>query len=275
MTRRDDELDAMVWYLGAAYYGALHGNATAADVGRAVSQIDQITNGCKPLAGTESPAATYPGGRRRVSDVMTRNVIAVSGETGYKQTAQLLQEHHVTALPVVTPERHVVGIVSEADLLGKQEWHSRLEKSPDWQLRPQARVEAEAQTTADMMTAPAITTRPDAVLGEAARLMHSHHVKTLPVVEEDGKLIGIVSRADLLKAFLRPDAELASEASVVLADVLLANPEAVQVSARDGVMHLTGQLASQDQIATAVRLVSAIDGVVAVRCNLTAPSPGD
>jgi len=87
----------------------------------------------------------------------------------------------VTALPVVTPARHVVGIVSEADLIRKQEWHSRLEKNPDWRLRPQARVEAEAQTTADMMAAPAITTGPEALLGEAARLMNAHHVKTLPV----------------------------------------------------------------------------------------------
>jgi len=81
MTRRDDELDAMV--LGTAYYGALHGKATAADVGRAVSQIDQITSGEKPAsrsAGADSCAATRPGGRRRVSDVMIREVITVSGK---------------------------------------------------------------------------------------------------------------------------------------------------------------------------------------------------
>ena len=121
------------------------------------------------------------------------------------------------------------------------------------------------------MTTPAVTIRPDALLGTAARLMSQRRVKRLPVVDREGKLIGIVSRADLLRVFLRPDAEIAAEASAVLTDVLLADPSEARATARDGVVTLAGRLASQDRAEAAVRLTQAINGVVAVTSKLTAP----
>jgi CBS domain-containing protein len=278
MTRRDAHFDAMIRHLGAAYYQALHGDATAADVSRAVERVDEIArdggSGSLPT-GEDDSVRPRRTGRWQVSDVMTSKVIAVTKATGYKQVAQVLHQHHLTALPVITAEGHVVGVVSEADLLRKQERHEHSERTPGWQLHPTARAKAEAQTAAILMTAPALTIRPDALLGTAARLMNTHHVKRLPVVDPEGKMIGIVSRTDLLSVFLRPDADMASEASAVLTDILLADPGAVSVSASGGVVTLTGRLASQDQISSAVRLVSAIDGVVAVRSSLTAPPPAD
>jgi CBS domain/BON domain len=101
--------------------------------------------------------------------------------------------------------------------------------------------------------------------------MDQRRVKRLPVVDREGKLIGIVSRADLLRVSLRPDAEIAAEASAVLTDVLLADPSEARATARDGVVTFAGRLASQDRAEAAVRLTEAINGVVAVASKLTAP----
>jgi CBS-domain-containing membrane protein len=116
----------------------------------------------------------------------------------------------VSAVPVIDSDRHVVGLVSEGDLLLKEE-------------RPAAHVldrhgdaaKARARTAAELMSEPALTVRPDATLTEAARQMHRYQVKRLPVVDPNGSLMGIVSRADLLMAFVRSDDSLAREEEVI------------------------------------------------------------
>jgi CBS-domain-containing membrane protein len=276
MTRRDDHLDAMVRHLGAAYYQALHGTASAADVTKAVAQVTEaagVADQGSLLAAEGAQTGTRRTGQWRVSDVMTTKVVSVTKDTSYKQIAQLLHEHHLTALPVLTPEGQVAGVVSEADLLRKQERHERSRHRPDWQLHQAVRAKTQARNAAGLMTAPAVTIGPDAVLGTAARLMSAHRIKRLPVVEADGKLAGIVSRADLLRGFLRSDAEIAAEASAVLTDILLADSAAIRVTAHDGVITLAGRLASQEQVAAAARLAEAVDGVVAVTNELHAPPP--
>lgn len=276
MTRRDAHLDAMVRHLGAAYYQALRGTASAADVTKAVAEVAAAAGDGAPhslLAAEGASGGTRRTGQWRVSDVMTTKVVSVTRNASYKGIARLLHEHHLTALPVLTPEGGVAGVVSEADLLRKQERHERSGHRPGWQLHPEVRAKTKARNAAGLMTAPAITTSPDAVLGTAARLMSAHQIKRLPVVDADGKLIGIVSRTDLLSPFLRPDAEIAAEASAVLTDVLLADPTAVHVTADDGVITLAGRLASQEQILAAMRLVEGIDGAVAVIDKLHAPPP--
>ncbi len=282
MTRRDAYLDAMVKHLGAAYYQALRGTASAADVTKAVAKVaDAAGDGDGDgdgdpgslLAAEGRAGGTRRTGQWRVSDVMTTKVVSVTRNASYKQVAQLLHEHHLTALPVLTPEGQVAGVVSEADLLRKQERHERSGHRPGWQLSPAVRAKMQARSAAGLMTAPAITIGPDAVLGTAARLMSLHRIKRLPVVDADGKLTGIVSRADLLRAFLRADAEITAEASAVLTDILLADAADIRVTAHDGVVTLAGRLASQEQIPAAVRLAEAIDGVVAVTNKLHAPPP--
>ncbi len=270
MTRRDDHFDALVGQLGAAYYHALHGEGSAADVSKAVARVTEAErDGAEvPSGAPQTPISSRRTGRWQVSEVMTTGVVSVAKNASYRHVAKLLTEHHLTALPVVTPEGQVIGVVSEADLIRKQERHEHAERKPGWQFRPAARAKAEARTAAELMTAPAITISPDALLGTAARLMGTHHVKRLPVVDANGTMVGIVSRTDLLKVFVRPDAEIAAEARDVLTRILLAHPAAVHVTAYDGVITLTGELGSDVEIAAAVRLIEAIDGVVAVTSTL-------
>jgi len=271
MTRRDDHLDALVGHLGAAYYQALRGGGSAAEVSKAVARVAEAE--CEggvagPPAGVPPPGDSRRTGRWQVSDVMTTKVVSVTEDASYRHIAELLTKHHLTALPVVAPEGQVVGVVSEADLIRKQERHEHAERKPGWQFRPAARTKAEARTAAEVMTTPAITISPDAVLGTAARLMGAHHIKRLPVIDDNGTMVGIVSRTDLLKVFVRPDAEIAAEARDVLTRILLADPATVQVGAHDGVITLSGRLGSDLEVAAAIRLIEAIDGVVAVTSKL-------
>ena len=132
------------------------------------------------------------------------------------------------------------------------------------------------------MSSPAITIHPDAPIPRAARLLHDRHIKRLPVVDPDGKLIGIVSRRDLLRVFLRPDTLIAQQVSELLEEILLADPASLTVAVHGGVVTLAGQPVPEDQrdlIPVAVRLIWDIDGVVDVVDQLStaapAPPPAD
>ncbi len=118
------------------------------------------------------------------------------------------------------------------------------------------------------MTAPAITIHPDAPLGAAARLMNAHHIRRLPVVSPAGELIGIVSRRDLLSAFLRSDADLATEIADALTRIAQAGPVQIDVTVSDGEVVLTGEVSRATLVGEAVKIASGIDGVVAVSCKL-------
>jgi CBS domain-containing protein len=224
-------------------------------------------------ASEAGAAAERPIGSWRVGDVMSTRAVAVSEHAHFQQIAGLLNELRLTSLPVVTEDRKVIGVVSAADLARKQECHARAEKTPGWQVHAKERAKAEARTAAGLMTSPAVTIGSGELLGTAARVMSAHHVKQLPVVNADGRIIGVVSRTDLLKAFSRPDEEIAAEATGVLTGIMRADPVAVRATARHGIVTVTGKLAVFDQIATAVRLIEAIDGVVSVTNKLHAPPP--
>jgi CBS-domain-containing membrane protein len=205
--------------------------------------------------------------RRRIRDVMTREVVTVDEETLFKEITQLLADCRISAVPVLDPNGRVVRIVSEADLLLKEEY-------PDgppggWLLegrrRRATRAKATGDTAVELMTAPAITVGPDASLAEAARLLHRHHIKRLPVLDPAGPLLGIVSRADLLKAFLRSDDQIARDVRQdVFRRALWMDPDTVGVEVRDGVVTLAGRLERRSLIPIAVRLVHGVDGVVEV-----------
>ena len=127
------------------------------------------------------------------------------------------------------------------------------------------------------MTSPAVTIHPDATIAAAARLMNSHHIRCLPVVDADGKLVGIVSRRDLLSIFLRPDAEIARKVGEILTEVLPGGATCIEVAVRNGVVKLTGQteLASEeDLISIVVRLAWDVDGVVDVVNKVGAANVG-
>jgi len=268
MTRRDEHFDAMIRHLGAAYYQAIHGDGTAADVARALESAEAADG----HAAEFGPYRTrHHSGRWRVSDVMTTRVVTVTKDTSYKQVARIMTEQKVNALPVVSRDGHVLGMVSEADVLRKQERaFRRLGTGLPLRTRRE-RAQAQARNAVQLMTAPAITIHPDAPLGSAARLMNGHRIRRLPVVDPSGKLVGIVSRRDLLSVFVRPDDQIAAEVHGVLSGVLLEDPGGVRVTVRDGVVTLAGTIAREELIAVAGRLASEVDGVVAVTSRLTAP----
>ena len=208
---------------------------------------------------------------RTVSDVMTRTVVVANAFTPFKELVRLMQEYRVSAVPVVDEDALLLGLVSEGDLILKEDPDLEGEPHRFESMRHRAeRSKAAGLVAADLMTAPVVTVGPSAPLGEAARLMHRHRVKRLPVVNEAGEVIGIVSRADLLKVFLREDAEIAREISDdVLRRTLWIEPDTVGVLVRDGVVTLEGQLERRSLVSVLERLVLATEGVVALDARLS------
>lgn len=269
MTRREEHFDAMLRHLGAMYYQTVRGGATASDVARALESVEAEDGGRDAPAGSRRAGKT---GRWRVSDVMTTDVVTVGKAASYKEAARIMAGQKVNAVPVLTGNGRVAGIVSEADVLRKEERDfGRLGTGLPRRTRRE-RAQADARTVTELMSTPVITIHPDAPVGAAARLMNGHRIRRLPVVDSSGKLIGIVSRRDLLSVFLRPDEEIAAEVHEVLTSILLAEPDGVAVNVRDGVVTLTGTLAREDLIEVAERLASGVDGVITVICKLTAAS---
>ncbi|MFE1288496.1 CBS domain-containing protein [Streptomyces sp. NPDC058751] len=207
-----------------------------------------------------------------VSDVMTHTVAAVGRGAGFKEIVQLMEQWQVSALPVLEGESRVIGVVSEADLLPKQEFRDH---DPD--RRTQARrlddlAKAGGVRAEELMTSPAVTVRADATLAQAARVMARAKVKRLPVVDETGTLEGVVSRGDLLKVFLRSDEDIAEEVRREVVSCLFpASPAAVRVEVRGGVVTLFGRVRDTSLVPVAARLVRAVEGVVDVGFELTGP----
>ena len=202
-----------------------------------------------------------------VRDVMTEDVVVVRPTTPFKEVARVLADHGISALPVLDESDRLAGVVSEADLLYKEEYGTqdarfRLLASPEERA---ARSKATADSAGQLMTSPAITIGPDAPLVEAAKVMDQHKVKRLPVVDGGGQLIGLVSRADLLRTFLRDDDEIREEViRDVFMRILWAEPEKFEVNVDDGVVTLSGELQLRSSTVIAVRLTRKVDGVVDV-----------
>lgn len=204
---------------------------------------------------------------------MTTQVITVDRVTPYKEIARLLAEHRISGLPVLKMGREVVGVVTEADLVATQAHTTRRLRSGNrrtWWPRGQ---QHPALIAGELMTSPAITIGPDATVPAAARLMSTHQLRRLPVVDADGKLVGVVSRRDLLSVFLRPDEDIAADVRRVLDDFVLAEPGEADVMVRNGIVTLTGTVKPAagrhtDLIPVAIRLMWDVDGVVDIMDHL-------
>jgi CBS domain-containing protein len=282
MARTDTYLDAMLRHLGAAYYESLHGRATRTDVARALDTVEEHLNEPPshpgPARASARPHPVLHDGElrhrrwsRRVSDVMTASVVTVDRITPYQEIDRLLTEHRIGGMPVLKMGREVAGVVTEADLLAAEDETSRRVRmaSSAGRRRILHKQPPVSLTAGVMMTAPAITIGPDATLPGAARLMNTHHIGRLPVVDRDGKLVGIVSRRDLLSVFLRPDADITHDVRQVLDELPIADPKDVIVGVRHGVVTLTGTMRTEpgdirDPISLALRMIWDIDGVVDV-----------
>ncbi|MEV6202910.1 CBS domain-containing protein [Streptomyces sp. NPDC051771] len=203
---------------------------------------------------------------RTVFEVMTHRVVTASPGTPFKEIARLLVEHDISAVPVVDEDRRLLGVVSEADLLRDTSELPDLEgRWAGVRLLSRERGLPEAETAADLMTSPAVSAQPGWNLVETARTMDRKGVKRLPVIDETGRLVGIVSRTDLLRPFLRGDTAIQDEIEHdVLTDTLRMAPGTLRVTVDDGVVTLTGRVDERADIPVIVRLCRSVDGVVAL-----------
>jgi CBS domain-containing protein len=206
---------------------------------------------------------------RTVREAMTKTVVTAPEEAPFKELVRVMREYRVSAVPIVNHEGSIVGVVSEADLL--------LKEAPDvitphvfqGKVHREERRKAEAKIARDLMTHPAITIRPDAPVTEAAKLMHERHVKRLPVLDESGAIIGVVSRVDLLADYLRDDAEILEDVRTILYRELLIEQHAVTASVDQGVVRLEGQLERRTMVPSIWDRVRAVEGVVGIDERLT------
>ncbi|GAA3776698.1 CBS domain-containing protein [Plantactinospora mayteni] len=203
-------------------------------------------------------------------EVMTADVVAVPEDASYRAIVDVLAERRISAVPVVDPAGRVVGVVSEADLLRKVELAGTVARRLVPGRRRATRAKGESRTARDLMSVPVVTAGPGTSLHAAARLMAEKGVKRLPVVADDGTLVGIVSRADVLKVHLRSDAELRGDiADEVLRRTLWLEPFEVRLDVDAGVVTLRGHLDRRSLAELTVRLVGSVPGVVAVQDHLT------
>ncbi|WP_329069904.1 CBS domain-containing protein [Streptomyces sp. NBC_01429] len=207
-----------------------------------------------------------------VSDVMTNPVVAVGPRAGFKEIVETLRQWKVSAVPVLAGDGRVVGVVSEADLLPKEEFRDADPSRMEQMRRLEDMRKAGALTAEELMSVPAVTVREDATLAQAARTMAQRTLKRLPVVDGEGMLRGIVSRADLLKVFLRSDEDLAQEVRKdVVEQLFRVSRGSVDVSVTDGVVTLSGTVRDTALVPVAARLARAVEGVVDVQCDLVGP----
>jgi CBS domain-containing protein len=286
MARTDIHLDARLRHLGAAYYDSLHGKATRSDVLRALDGIDEHLRAQR----RQAPAgATASAGMRwlphddgqpqlrhvpRVRDVMTKKVVTVDRFTTVSEIVRLLSDRRISGVPVLMMGRRVAGVVSEADLLALEDEEvrrARMHANATGRWRRPLRRAHWGLTAGALMSAPAVTVHPDITIPRAAQIMTSRHIRRLPVVGEDGRLVGIVTRRDLLSVFLRPDQEVAEQVRELLDSLMPVDPASITATVRDGVVILTGQPEApkdRELIPVAIRLIWDVDGVIDVSNRL-------
>jgi len=207
-----------------------------------------------------------------VKDVMSTHVVAVRQNATFKEMAARLHEQRVSAFPVLDDDNKVIGIVSEADLLTKEALEGELPSVFHTVTRHRETVKAAALTAAALMTRPAVTIGPDEPVTHAARLMYSRRVKRLPVTAEDGTLIGIVSRADVLSVYDRPDADIRHEITQgLILETYLCDPGHFTVTVKDGIVTIEGAPETTAVGRDIIESARHVEGVVAVRDRLTYP----
>jgi CBS domain-containing protein len=210
-----------------------------------------------------------------VRDVMTTKVVALRRDAGYKEIVAALRRCRVSAFPVLDSANRVIGVVSEADLLLK-ETHPDQPTEADMQAGQLPEIFRAAGVTAlELMTTPAITIGPDAPLAEAASLMRERRVKRLPVVEPSGRLVGIVSRADVLSVFERPDEQIWDEVVSLAASVLGLDAGTLKVTVRGGIVTMTGVIDARANVLHLIDVVCHVEGVIAVRDRLSYPDDAE
>ena len=207
----------------------------------------------------------------RVEQIMTRDVITVAPDMLLKDVAQLLVDNRISGVPVCGPKGEVLGVVSETDILRKEEGFSPdLPRLLAWLV---SRLDGElqkitARTAGEAMSAPALTVRPTQHVSEVARVMVDTMINRLPVVNGNG-LVGIVSRADLVRAFTQADDAIKSEVrDDVLRRTMLLSPGDFEISVEQGRVRVSGRVSTQADAEILKRCVQRIPGVLDVETDL-------
>ena len=207
-----------------------------------------------------------------VRDIMTTDPIWVAPEGLLKEAARLMVRHKVSGLPVVDASGKLQGIVTEADFLKQEADRDRPHGlSLLDALFGEEDVEAPgAETVGEVMTRDVVTITPDATIGEAARVMTARNVKRLPVLDLEGNLLGIISRADVVNAFTKPDDVIEDEVREdIIRRLLFLDPDTIDITVEDGVVHLAGELENRTEAHLLEELTRRVAGVVRVESDLT------
>lgn len=208
-----------------------------------------------------------------VQDIMSTHVIAVRETATYKEMATRLHEMNVSAFPVLNDDDAVIGVVSESDLLTKPALGEIMPDVFSGMMRTRDQAKAAGVTAAELMSAPAATVGPGDPVSHAARLMYDRRVKRLPVVDDGGRLVGIVSRADVLSVYGKPDDDIRRDIlDEVISGEFGSDPARFTVTVTDGIVTMEGTpetAAVGHGITDAVRHA---DGVVSVRDRFTYPA---
>lgn len=203
----------------------------------------------------------------RIRDLMTKDVITVREDTPLKEAAQLMAGHGVSGLPVVDEEGRVVGILTEADFVDRAGAKARAGLVDALFDRTSRRLAGDSVGAA--MTHNVVTIEPDVSHAYAARIMQKRKVKRLPVAEEDGRLVGVVSRSDILGVFARPDDEITHDIrDRIIGQVLALEPDSVTVEVEDGRVELSGTVPSKTEARLLEDLSTGVDGVMHVESNV-------
>ncbi|WP_329059228.1 CBS domain-containing protein [Amycolatopsis sp. NBC_01480] len=200
---------------------------------------------------------------QRVADVMARQVVTAGRETSFRELVTALLEHGAPAVPVIDPAGRPIGLVTAADVAAKHEFHGGADRLPTLggpRRRSRWR-KAGASTAAELMTAPAPTIAAGAPLHAALRRLADARSAQLCVVDQNTRLIGLISHRDVLSAFLRPDAEIRAEAET-------GAPADIDVQVAQGIVTLTGAVGLRSVAEQAVQAAQRVRGVVAVRDEL-------
>jgi CBS-domain-containing membrane protein len=205
-----------------------------------------------------------------VKDVMTTQVVAVRSGATFKEMAAALRQYRVSAFPVIDEHEKVIGIVSEADLLAKEALTDPGVVTGVLDHRDV--LKAEGLTAGDLMTPRAVTVRPEDSVEHAAQLMHFLKFKRMPVVDADGGLVGLVSRADVLAVYDRPDDDIREE---ITGNVIVRgfgkDPRQFAVTVQAGVVTVQGSPETAALGHDIVRKIRHVPGVVAVHHQLSYP----
>lgn len=208
----------------------------------------------------------------KVKDLMTTDLITIGRESSLKEAARRMIEAGVSGLPVTDAARNLEGVITEADFVKTESGR----RSPSrarllrWFSNGTQKIPSSERLVEDVMTEEVITLGPNADHAEAARLMEQARIKRVPIVDTDGRVIGIVSRSDILRAFARSDSEIIEEiVDHIICDVLWIDPRRVQVSSIEGNVSLTGHLETRGDVTLLQDLVRRVDGVVSLASSLT------